>query len=56
MNAAGQEQIQVALRKDPAQANGLWLWAASDNLRVDAAAAVDCAEAMIAGRPRGKVQ
>ena len=56
VNAAGQEQIQVALRKDPGQANGLWLWAASDNLRVEAAAAVDCAEGMIAGRPRGKVQ
>lgn len=56
VNAAGQEQIQVALRKDLGHANGLWLWAASDNLRIEAAAAVDCAEDMIAGRPRGKVQ
>jgi aspartate-semialdehyde dehydrogenase len=56
VNAAGQEQIQVALRKDPAQANGVWLWAASDNLRIEAVAAVECAESMTAGRPRGKVQ
>jgi aspartate-semialdehyde dehydrogenase len=56
VNAAGQEQVQVSLRKDPDHANGLWLWAASDNLRVEAVAAVECAEGMIAGRPRGKVQ
>lgn len=56
VNAAGQEQIQVALRKDPGHPNGLWLWASSDNLRVQAVAGVECAESMIAGRPRGKVQ
>jgi aspartate-semialdehyde dehydrogenase len=56
VNAAGQEQIQIALRKDPGHANGLWLWASSDNLRIQAVAAVECAEGMIAGRPRGKVQ
>ena len=56
VNAAGQEQIQVALRKDLGHANGLWVWAASDNLRIGAVAAVECAESMIAGRPRGKVQ
>jgi hypothetical protein len=56
VNAAGQEKIEVMLRKDPERANGLWLWAASDNLRIAAVAAVECAEGMIAGRPRGKVQ
>ncbi len=56
VNAAGQERIQVMLRPDPGHANGLWLWAASDNLRLAALAAVECAEGMIAGRPRGKVQ
>lgn len=56
VNAAGQELIQVTLRKDPGHANGLWLWAASDNLRVQAVGAVECAEGMTAGRPRGKVQ
>jgi len=56
VNAAGQEQIQVMLRQDPEHGNGLWLWAASDNLRVAAVSAVECAESMIAGRPTGKVQ
>ena len=56
VNAAGQENIEVMLRKDPERANALWLWAASDNLRIAAVAAVECAEGMIAGRPRGKVQ
>jgi len=56
VNAAGQEQIQVALRADPESSNGLWLWAASDNLRLAAATAVECAESMTAARPRGKVQ
>ena len=56
VNAAGQEQIQVMLRQDPEHANGLWLWAASDNLRIAAITAVECAEGLIAGRPRGKVQ
>lgn len=56
VNAAGQEQIQVTLRHDPEHASGVWLWAASDNLRLAAVAAVECAEGLIAGRPRGKVQ
>jgi aspartate-semialdehyde dehydrogenase len=56
VNAAGQERIQVMLRKDPDHVEGLWLWAASDNLRLAAVAAVECAEGMIAARPRGKVQ
>jgi len=56
VNAAGQERIQVMLRADPGHANGTWLWAASDNLRIAAATAVECAEGMIAARPRGKVQ
>ncbi len=56
VNAAGQELIQLTSRKDPGHSNGLWLWAASDNLRVQAVGAVECAEGMIAGRPRGKVQ
>jgi hypothetical protein len=36
--------------------NSFWLWAASDNLRVAAATAVECAETMAATRPRGKIQ
>ncbi len=56
VNAAGQEQIQVVIRRDSQRENGFWLWAASDNLRISAMTAVECAESMIAARPRGTVQ
>jgi aspartate-semialdehyde dehydrogenase len=56
VNAAGQEKIQVVVRQDSGRANGFWIWAASDNLRVSALAAVECAESLIPSRPRGKVQ
>ncbi len=54
--AAGQADVQLAILPDAAQPNGLWLWATSDNLRVAAATAVECAETMAASRPRGKIQ
>jgi aspartate-semialdehyde dehydrogenase len=56
VNAAGQEQIQVFARRDPQNEKGFWIWAASDNLRIAALTAVECAESMIAARPRGTVQ
>jgi len=56
VNAAGQENIQVVVRPDSERDTGFWIWAASDNLRVSALAAVECAESLIPGRPRGKVQ
>jgi aspartate-semialdehyde dehydrogenase len=56
VNAAGQTDIQVSLSPDASQPNGLWIWAASDNLRIAAATAVECAETMAATRPRGKIQ
>lgn len=56
VNAAGQEQIQVMVRRDTQQPKGYWLWAAADNLRIGALNAVECAENMIATRPRGAVQ
>jgi aspartate-semialdehyde dehydrogenase len=56
VNAAGQEQIQVFVRRDSQNPNGFWLWAASDNLRIAALTGVECAENMIAARPRGTVQ
>ena len=56
VNAAGQERIQVLIRRDIHSDRGFWVWAASDNLRVSAVAAVECAEALIPGRPRGTVQ
>ncbi|MGB7554788.1 MAG: Asd/ArgC dimerization domain-containing protein [Candidatus Korobacteraceae bacterium] len=56
VNAAGQEQIQVFVRNDAQQPKGFWLWAASDNLRIAAINALECAESMSAARPRGTVQ
>jgi aspartate-semialdehyde dehydrogenase len=56
VNAAGQGEILVSLARDDNNPNGIWLWAASDNLRVSALTAVECAEAMAASRPRGTVQ
>jgi len=56
VNAAGQNDILVSLRPDAKQPNGVWLWAATDNLRIAASTAVECAETMAASRPRGKIQ
>lgn len=56
VNAAGQGDIQVSVVADVSRPNGFWLWAASDNLRIAAATAVECAESMAATRPRGKIQ
>jgi aspartate-semialdehyde dehydrogenase len=56
VNTAGQANILVSLKNDAAQPNGIWLWAAADNLRVAAVTAVECAESMIATRPLGKIQ
>jgi aspartate-semialdehyde dehydrogenase len=56
VNAAGQSDIQVSIAPDASQPNGFWLWAASDNLRIAATTAVECAESMAATRPRGKIQ
>ena len=56
VNAAGQADILLSMVPDASNPNGVWLWAASDNLRVAAATAVECAETMAATRPRGKIQ
>ena len=56
VSAAGQGDIQLSLKVDPVQPNGVWLWAAADNLRISALTAVDCAESMTATRPTGKIQ
>ena len=56
VNAAGQGDILVSLAADDNQPNGLWIWAAADNLRVAATTAVECAETMTPTRPRGKIQ
>jgi aspartate-semialdehyde dehydrogenase len=56
VSAAGQADIQLSLKIDSAQPNGVWLWAAVDNLRISALTAVECAESMTATRPTGKIQ
>jgi aspartate-semialdehyde dehydrogenase len=56
VNTAGQSSILVSLKSDAARPNGIWLWAAADNLRVAAITAVECAESMIASRPLGQIQ
>lgn len=56
VSSAGQADIQLWVKADPAQPNRVWLWAAADNLRLSALTAVECAENMAATRPTGKIQ
>jgi aspartate-semialdehyde dehydrogenase len=56
VSAAGQADILVSVTADAAHANSLWIWAVSDNLRITALTAVECAESMAATRPRGHIQ
>lgn len=56
VNVAGQGNILTSIAPDENGQNSFWLWAASDNLRIAASTAVECAESMAAARPRGKIQ
>lgn len=56
VNTAGQANILVSLKPEVSHPNGIWLWAALDNLRVAAITAVECAESLIPTRPVGKIQ
>jgi aspartate-semialdehyde dehydrogenase len=56
VNVAGKDEVLVAVRRDAGHENGFWIWAAVDNLRLAAITAVDCASALAAVRPHGKVQ
>jgi aspartate-semialdehyde dehydrogenase len=56
VSAAGQSDILVSVTGDAEHRNSAWIWAVSDNLRIAALTAVECAEAMAATRPRGHVQ
>lgn len=56
VSSAGQGDIQLAIKADPVNPNAVWLWAATDNLRLAAISAVECAETMTATRPTGKIQ
>jgi aspartate-semialdehyde dehydrogenase len=59
--ATGQNDVLVRLRpepgsRNPLEATRLWLWAASDNLRLNAHNAVACALDLRKLRPQGTVQ
>lgn len=59
--ATGQNDVLVRLRpiqegRNPVQTSRLWLWAASDNLRMFAQNAVECALELRRLRPQGSVQ
>jgi aspartate-semialdehyde dehydrogenase len=61
LTATGQNDVQVRLRpepgeRNPGQTSRLWLWAASDNLRIQAQNAVECALELRKLRPQGTVQ
>jgi aspartate-semialdehyde dehydrogenase len=56
VNGAGQGDILVSLARDSVCENGIWGWAAADNLRISALTAIECAESMTASRPRGQIQ
>jgi len=56
VNVAGKDEVLVSLRRDVNHENAFWIWAAVDNLRLAAITAVDCASALAAVRPHGKVQ
>jgi len=56
VSAAGQGDILVSVTADANQKNGVWLWATTDNLRIAALTAVECAETMTASRPKGQIQ
>jgi aspartate-semialdehyde dehydrogenase len=56
VNVAGQASILTSVVPDENDPKGVWLWAASDNLRISSTTAVECAESMAAARPRGKIQ
>jgi aspartate-semialdehyde dehydrogenase len=56
VSAAGQGDILVSPTLDASHKNGIWLWVTTDNLRVAALTAVECAEIMTTSRPRGQIQ
>jgi len=56
VNAAGQGNVLVSVRRDARNANGFWIWAAAYNLKIAAISAVECAATLSTMRPLGKVQ
>ena len=59
LTSAGQEDILVRLRSDEpgmTQSRRFWLWVSTDNLKLSAFNAVECAQELRKLRPTGKVQ
>lgn len=61
LSATGQNDVLVRLRtektgRNPNETSRLWLWAASDNLRLNAQNALECAMDLRRLRPQGTVQ
>ena len=56
VTASGQDDILINVRTDASREKGIWIWAASDNLRISAITAAECALALAATRPTGKIQ
>lgn len=56
VSAAGQGDILISVAPDASEKNGMWLWATTDNLRIAALTAVECAETMTAFRTTGQIQ
>jgi aspartate-semialdehyde dehydrogenase len=61
LSATGQDDVLVRLRPEPNASNPsetsrLWIWAASDNLRMSAQNAIACALDLRRLRPQGTVQ
>jgi aspartate-semialdehyde dehydrogenase len=59
--ATGQSDVLIRLRpepgaRNPSESSRLWIWAASDNLRLYALNAVECALDLRRLRPQGTVQ
>lgn len=61
LSATGQNDVLVRIRpektgRNPNETSRLWLWAASDNLRLNAQNAIECALDLRRLRPQGTVQ
>jgi aspartate-semialdehyde dehydrogenase len=56
VSAAGQNEVQLLIRRDAQRDDGVWLWAVADNLKITALNAVACAETSAAVRPSGPIQ
>lgn len=61
LSATGQSDVLVRMRpeagaRNPLEATRIWLWASTDNLRMQALNAVECALELRKLRPQGKVQ